>query len=120
MSYVDSRPARSPDGAYYEVAASPRGDLLLYFSETGPQTWLSANVGVLGFLTFVVNRLVFRGRWQVVVRRAPASRSVGPGSGVLLRREVAGKAVEAELARLVAAIESGQLQPEAQPDGQPR
>jgi hypothetical protein len=38
VSYALSRPARSPTGAYYEVAASPRGDLLLWFSETGPGT----------------------------------------------------------------------------------
>jgi hypothetical protein len=60
VAYAYSRPALAPDGTYYEVAAAPRGDLLRYTSETGPQTWTSAMPGLLGLGTFLLNRLIFR------------------------------------------------------------
>ena len=87
MSYALSRPAKSPTGAYYEVAASPRGDLLVWFSETGPASWGSADLGIFGIVSFIVNKLVFKGRWRVVVRFAPESRSASPSSGVLWRQD---------------------------------
>lgn len=113
MSYAMSRPAMSPAGVYYEVAASPRGDLLLYESETGPGTWLSGNVGAMGILSFFLNLLVYKRRWRVVVRQSSGDRSESPTSGVLLRREVPKKAVDSTMQELAAAIESGSLNPNA-------
>jgi hypothetical protein len=111
VAYAISRPARAPEGTYYEVAASPRGDLLKYQSETGPQTWFSLLPGFLGFATFLVNRVVFHNMWRVIVRPAPESRLVGPGDGVMLQRDVKQRLVDNTVDDLVRDIESGQLDP---------
>ena len=118
MSWALTRPARSPAGVYYEVAASPRGDLLLWLSETGPATWFSGNVGALGIVSLLVNKLFYRGRWQVVVRQSPASRATGPGLGVLWRtRNVRKRAVEDLMAELTQRIEAGSFRPDDEGDG---
>jgi hypothetical protein len=109
MSYARSQPARSPDGAYYEVAASPRGDLLLYQSETGIGSWFSASVGLLGLAGYLVNLVVFRRRWRVVVRTTMTSRAASPTSGVVFRRDVAKKSVDEMMLEFVTAIESGSI-----------
>ena len=101
----------SPAGLYYEVAASPRGDLLLFESETGPTTWLSTNVGSLGILSFLLNLLVYKRRWRVVVRHTSGGRSESPKAGILLSRDVPKKAVEATMLDWAEAIESGRLDP---------
>jgi hypothetical protein len=93
------------------VAASPRGDILKYESETGPQTWTSLTPGLFGFVTFLVNRLVFRNMWRVIVRPAPESRLVGPGYGVLFHRDVKQRLVGVTMDEVVAQIESGDLDP---------
>jgi hypothetical protein len=86
---------------------------LLWSSETGPSSWLSTNEGSLGVLGFLVNRLVYKGRWQVVIRRAPESRATSPTSGVLWRQQGLRKRdVESRMAELVTQIETGALDPE--------
>jgi hypothetical protein len=109
VSYARSQPARAPDGTYYGVCASPRGDLLLSQSETGPATWLSANVGVLGILGYLLNKAVYRGRWRVVVRQGEWRRSAGPKSGILATRDVPKEQVEPTIRALVTAVEDGSL-----------
>jgi len=110
MSYAQSQPARAPNGAYYEVCASPRGDLLLYQSETGPASWLTANIGVLGILGFLVNKIAFGGKWRLVVRQGEWRRSGNPKSGILATRDVRKREVDATVKALVAAIEDGSLE----------
>ena len=113
MSYALSRPAKSPTGAYYEVAASPRGDLLVWFSETGPASWGSGDIGILGIFSFIINKVVFKGRWRIVVGFAPESRSASPSSGILWRQDgVEKKDVESAMGAIVSRIERGDLAPE--------
>ena len=107
VSYALSRPARSPSGNYYEVCASPRGDLLVYFSETGPQTWFSTWLGSMGILSFLINRMRYAGRWQVVVRPAQ-SRADIPTSGILWRDiQVQKREVDQVMQHVVNEIEAG-------------
>jgi hypothetical protein len=118
MSWALSRPARSPSGVYYEVDASPRGDLLLWSSETGPSTWASGNEGALGILSFLINKIGYKGRWRVVVRRAPESRSASPTSGLLWRQDgVRKRDLDQVMGDLVARIEQGSFHPETAADG---
>jgi hypothetical protein len=117
VSYALSRPARSPTGAYYEVAASPRGDLLLWFSETGPSTWTSGDVGVLGILSLIVNKTIFKSRWRVIVRYAPESRSSSPTSGTLWHQDVRKRQLDAAMRDLARRIESGAFVPETATEG---
>ena len=116
MSYAITRPARSPAGVYYEVAASPRGDLLLWLSETGPGTWFSGTVGVLGLASLAINKTVFRGRWRTVVRQALESRSATPSAGVLWQQDVRKRDLEGLLGDLVRRIEAGSFVPETATD----
>ena len=113
MSWALTQPARSPDGLYYEVAASPRGDLLLWLSETGPGTFFSGNVGALGIFSLLLNKIFYRGRWQVVVRHSPESRATGPGLGILWRRrDVRKRDVRDVMADLAKQIEAGSFRPD--------
>ena len=106
MSYVIARPARAPTGEYYDVCASPRGDLLIWFAESGPQTWQSLNVGGLGIISFVINLLVFRRRWKIIVRVANGDRFQSPTSGVLFSRIVSGAEAYPAVDDIVKTIET--------------
>jgi len=110
MSYARSRPVRSPDGRYYEVAASPRGDFLLYMSETGPATWLTGNTGSLGLASLIVNATLYRGRWRIVVKAAQTSRAASPTSGVLFSRDVRRREVDQGMNELARSIETDGLE----------
>ena len=103
---------------YYEVDASPRGDLLLWSSETGPSTWLSGNEGALGILSFLINKIGYKGRWRVVVRRAPESRAASPTGGVLWQQNgVRRRDFDRVMDDLAARIEQGSFHPETAADG---
>lgn len=102
----------APNGRYYEVAASPRGDLLIWQSETGPASWFTTMIGTLGILSFFVNLLVFKRQWRVVVRESGGHRSESPTSYVLLQRDVPKKQAEATMDELAGAIERGELDPD--------
>lgn len=102
----------APTGRYYEVAASPRGDLLIWQSETGIASWVTAWIGVLGIVSFFVNLIVYKRQWRVVVRDSHARRSGNPASNVLLSRDVPKKRAEATMEQLASQIESGELDPE--------
>src|SRR3954451_3829415 len=106
MGYALSRPARSSTGVYYEVAASPRGDLLLWYSGAGPASLNNATPGVLGLLSLLVNRIVFKGRWRVVVRQAAEGRDISPTTGILWRKDVRKREVEPLMQALTARIEA--------------
>ena len=112
MSWALSQPARSTTGAYYEVAASPRGDALLWYPGTGPPNTNNATPGVLGSVSFFVNKIAFKGRWRVVVRQFAATRDVSPTSGVLWRKDVRKREVDPLMRDLVAKIEAGTFSPE--------
>jgi hypothetical protein len=112
VSYALSRPAMAPTGRYYEVAASPRGDLLIWQSETGIASWVTAWIGVFGIVSFFVNLVVYKREWRVVVREFHASRSSDPASNVLLSRDVPKNRAEATMEQLASQIEKGELDPE--------
>src|SRR5437764_13834211 len=107
MGYALSRPARSSTGVYYEVAASPRGDLLLWYPGAGPANLNNATPGVLGLLSLLVNKIAFQGRWRIVVRQALERRAIGPTTGVLWRKDVRKRELEPLMQELVARIEAG-------------
>jgi hypothetical protein len=102
----------APSGLYYEVAASPRGDLLIWQSETGPASWLTAVIGVLGIVSFFVNLLFYKRQWRVVVRESGGHRSESPTSYILLHRDVPKKQADTTMNELAVAIETGSLDPE--------
>lgn len=67
LRYPGRQPARAPRGQYYFVEARPQGDVSLAPDNAAADR--AANeaqffAGVLGFLS---NRLLYRGRWWVVV-----------------------------------------------------
>lgn len=103
----------APTGLYYEVAASPRGDLLIWQSEMGPASWITAIIGVLGIVSFFVNLIVYKRQWRVVVRETGGHRSENPTAYVLMHRDVPKKQAEATMEELAVAIERGSLDPEA-------
>lgn len=117
MTWALSRPARATTGAYYEVAASPKGDLLLSYPGPGPVSPNDATPGALGFLSMLINTFAFRGRWRVVVRQAFDTRGASPTSGILWRTEVRKSEVERLMTDLVARIEAGTFNPEQAIDG---
>jgi hypothetical protein len=88
VSYAITQPARAATGEYYDVCASPRGDLLVWFAESGPQSWESMNLGVFGILSFFINLVVFRRKWRVIIRTATGGRFASPTSGVIYRQTV--------------------------------
>ena len=102
----------APSGLYYEVAASPRGDLLIWQSETGPASWVTAIIGVLGIVSFFVNLLIYKRPWRVVVRETGGHRSENPTAYILLHRDVPKKQAAATMQELAIAIETGSLDPE--------
>lgn len=112
MSYALSRPAKAPTGEYYEVAASPRGDLLIWQSETGIASWVTGWIGVLGIISFFVNLFIYKRQWRVVVRETGGHRSENPTAYVLLHRDVPKKQAEATMEALAVAIERGELDPQ--------
>lgn len=111
MGWALSRPARSASGTYYEVAASPRGDVLLYYPGTGPLAGGNATPGVLGIVSFLVNKVAFKGRWRVVVRQFAETRDISPTTGILWRKDVRKREVEPLMQDLVARIEAGTFDP---------
>jgi hypothetical protein len=103
----------APSGLYYEVAASPRGDLLIWQSETGVASWVTAWIGVLGIVSYFVNLIVYKRQWRVVVRESGGHRSENPTAYVLFHRDVPKKQAESTMEELARAIETGTLDPEA-------
>jgi hypothetical protein len=84
----------------------------VWSSETGPGTWTSGDVGVLGILSLIVNKTVFKGRWRIIVRPAPDSRSSVPTSGSLWHRDVKKRQLDQAMDDLARRIESGAFVPE--------
>jgi hypothetical protein len=109
VSYAVSHLVRAPSGIYYEIAASPRGDLLLFQAEDGIGSWLSTNTGTLGILSFLLNLIIYRRSWRIVVKRAPLSQRESPTRGILMRRDVKRSLVDHTIETLTKGIETGDL-----------
>lgn len=116
MGYALARQARSSTGAYYEVAASPRGDLLLWYPGAGPANLNNATPGVLGLLSLLVNKIAFQGRWRVVVRQASEPR-YQPHDGSPVAQGRPKRELVPLMQDLVARIEAGTFQPEQAVNG---
>lgn len=56
-----------PRDQHFLVHAVPKGGLKDLAPSSGPVTWLSGVPGELGLLGFILNKVVFRGRWLVLV-----------------------------------------------------
>lgn len=94
----------SPSGEVFDVVAARQGDIR-WLNVGNPFSLTNALPGVLGILTFLVNVIVFRGRWVVAVGRAPVNslRIVDK----LQRQVVSGARVEACIESLASRVRDG-------------
>ena len=68
MAFAARDVVHDPDGRPLLVQALPKGGLKnLAVPSRGPVPWMTALPGELGLLGLLINKLVYRGRWTVVV-----------------------------------------------------
>jgi hypothetical protein len=69
---------RDPQGQAFLVQAMPTGGLKTVTPSLGPGAWLTALPGEMGLLGLLIHKLVYRGRWTVLVRPLVGNRPSTP------------------------------------------
>ena len=78
MAFAVRDVVRDPQGQAFLVQAIPKGGLKTVTPSPGPGAWLTALPGEMGLLGLLINKLVYRGRWTVLVCPLVGSRPSAP------------------------------------------
>lgn len=106
MDFPLGRRVTAANGEAFDVVAARQGDIR-WLSAGNPFSVTNALPGILGILTFLLNVVVFRGRWVVVVGPAPVTSL--RSSRNLHRAVVAGRSVHDELDSLASDVRAGRM-----------
>lgn len=78
MAFATRELVTSPAGDHYLVSGTPKGGLKRITPTAGIVTWTTALPGLLGIIGLLVNKLVFRGRWVLIVEPVGLDGDVRP------------------------------------------
>lgn len=99
MTFAAREVVTTPEGQHFLVRAVPKGGRKAVTPSDGPVTWLSAVPGGLGLLGLFLNKVVYRGRWLVLIcpivhgQPTTATRSM-EAKNMNAANQLAGEAIE--------------------------